>query len=287
MPSETRYRRSSGPCGAEGLSCNRGPCYSPFLSPCTGPGPGASSSGMRGSCPCRNPRSPRHAARPNLNGLRCHRENHAPGEDLVADMLLGKCREHQAPGRRVPAHREPLPGVGGCRRPGPARSVVPSARLSPCPVLPRGLLFLLPVLPLRCPVRLAPLAEFLPPLGPAAAGSVLAAGEDCAVAELDRKGPVLVGRRERALVENEKRAAAVRFLGPHPDAVIGEPVAQIEALVLQRPAAAVRAARSGAWLRDRGAVPGVATLSSSGAERIRLLRYGRSGVLSPFRETVP
>ena len=146
-----------------------------------------------------------------------------------------KVREHQRHRVAVFQHIESgRPGIGGCRDRGRARIDRPFM-LDFClrPVLPPGLLFLLPVLPLRRPVRLELLAEFLPPLSTAAAGSVLAAGKDRAVAELDRKGPVLVGRRERALVEDEECAAAVRFLGPHPDAVIGEPAAQVEALALR------------------------------------------------------
>jgi len=125
-----------------------------------------------------------------FHSLRCHREDHAPGKDLVADMFLREGPEHQPHRVAVCEDIEGCcPGVGGCR--GRALSTF-ILRFRRCPVLPPGLLFLLPVLPLRGPVRLEPLAQFLPPLSTAAAGRVLATGEDRAVAELDRKGPVLV-----------------------------------------------------------------------------------------------
>ena len=149
-----------------------------------------------------------------FHGLRCHRKNHAAGNNLVADMLLRESPQHQRDRVAVFQHIErgrALVGRGRDRgRSRIDRTVMLDLRF--CPVLPPGLLPLLPVLALCCPIRLELLAEFLPPLGTAAAGIVLAAGEDRAASELDRKSPVLVGRRERALVEHEKRPAAVRFL---------------------------------------------------------------------------
>ncbi len=130
-----------------------------------------------------------------LYGLRRHREDHAAGDNLIADMLLGKGPEHQ---RHRVAMFEHIEGCGlGVGRDIPRyRPRVGSVLLfgfCPGPVLPGGLLLLFPHLPLRCPVRLESLAEFLPSLSTPAAGGMLTAGEDCAIPELDSKGPVLVG----------------------------------------------------------------------------------------------
>jgi len=129
-----------------------------------------------------------------LHGLRCHREDHAPGKDLVTDMLLGKCREHQGCRIAVFQHIECCrPDIGVCRHRG--RALIPFVlSFGLRPVLPPAFLFLLPVLPLRGPVRFELLAQFLPPLSTTAAGCVFAADKDRAVRKLDRKGPVFVGR---------------------------------------------------------------------------------------------
>ena len=131
----------------------------------------------------------------------------------------GKRRKNQTPGRHAPARRGPPPGHQHLGR-GRALPEYFRGQLSPCPC-PSARSFVSAPSPSASSPGPARTARGVPATADTTtAGSVLAAGKDCTVAELDRKGPVLVGRRERALVEDEQRTAAVRFLGPDPDAVI-------------------------------------------------------------------
>ena len=62
--------------------------------------------------------------------------------------------------------------------------------------------------------------EFRPPLAPAAAGVMVAPGEDGTVCKLDGKRPVGVCRREGAPGEREERTPVPRFFGCDGDAVV-------------------------------------------------------------------
>ena len=79
------------------------------------------------------------------------------------------------------------------------------------------------------PLRLIPLPEFRPALRSPAATCVVTTGEDGTVCKLDRERPVLVGRRERAFVEDVEGAALVRPRAPDGDAVVEEPGGEVDA----------------------------------------------------------
>jgi len=152
------------------------------------------------------------------DGAGGERHDHALGHYLIALVVQGKRPEHRL--LRVPV-------LQGGQRFRPAGRVVEGEGWSgPGPIWcgPRGCSPFLS--------RLKPFPEFLPPLGPATAGCMLAAGMDGTARELDSERPVPVRTGERAGIEDVERPAPVGLLPGYPDPVAPEPAGELDRLPL-------------------------------------------------------